>query len=64
MAATTPLARNVMTALAAGPAPTVFATGNSTSYVGNADFHRCLVNLIDKAEFEVVDLVIPELRPD
>jgi hypothetical protein len=46
------------------PAPTVFATGTSTSYVGNADFHRCLVNLIDTAESEVVDLVIPETRPD
>ena len=53
-----------MTAPAAAPAPTVFATGTSTSYVGNADFHRCLVNLIDTAEFEVIDLVIPELRPD
>jgi hypothetical protein len=53
-----------MTAPAAAPEPTVFATGTTTSYVGNADFHRCLVDLIDTAEFEVVDLVIPELRPD
>ena len=53
-----------MTAPAAAPAPTVFATGTSTSYVGNADFHRCLVNLIDTAESEVIDLVIPETRPD
>ena len=53
-----------MTAPAAAPAPQVFATGSSTSYVGNADFHRCLVNLIETAESEVVDLVIPETRPD
>jgi hypothetical protein len=53
-----------MPAPSAAPLPTVFATGMSTSYVGNADFHRCLVNLIDTAEHEVVDLVIPETRPD
>jgi hypothetical protein len=53
-----------MTAPAEAPAPHVFATGTSKSYVGNADFHRCLVDLIETAEFEVVDLVIPELRPD
>ncbi len=53
-----------MTAPAAAPLPEVFATGTSTSYVGNADFHRCLVNLIETAESEVVDLVIPETRPD
>lgn len=53
-----------MTAPAAAPLPEVFATGTSTSYVGNADFHRCLVNLIETAEQEVVDLVIPETRPD
>lgn len=53
-----------MTAPSAAPLPEVFATGTSTSYVGNADFHRCLVNLIETAEHEVVDLVIPETRPD
>lgn len=53
-----------MTAPAQAPAPEVYSTGSSTSFVGNADFHRCLVNLIDTAENEVVDLVIPETRPD
>jgi len=52
-----------MTAPAA-PKPAVFSSGTSKAYVGNADFHRCLVNLIDTAESEVVDLVIPETRPD
>lgn len=32
--------------------------------MGNADFHRCLVDLIETAETEVVDLVVPETRPD
>lgn len=40
------------------------AQGNSTSFAGNADFHRCLCDLIDGAEREVVDYVIPETRPD
>lgn len=53
-----------MTAPAAAPAPKVFARGTSTSYVGNADFHRCLVELIETARDEVIDLVIPETRPD
>lgn len=53
-----------MTAPAAAPAPEVFAEGTSTSYVGNADFHRCLVELIETAKEEVIDLVIPETRPD
>jgi hypothetical protein len=53
-----------MTAPAQAPAPKVFSHGKSTSFVGNADFHRCLVNLIDTAESEVIDLVIPETRPD
>jgi hypothetical protein len=39
-------------------------TGTSTSYAGNADFHRCLCDLLDSAEREVVDYVIPETRPD
>lgn len=53
-----------MTAPTAAPPASVFATGTSTSYVGNADFHRCLVNLIETAGSEVVDLVVPETRPD
>ncbi|MEO8538922.1 MAG: TrmB family transcriptional regulator sugar-binding domain-containing protein [bacterium] len=53
-----------MTAPAKAPAARVFSTGQSTSFVGNADFHRCLVGLIDTAESEVIDLVIPETRPD
>lgn len=53
-----------MTAPAQAPAPQVFSKGNSTAFVGNADFHRCLVDLINTAESEVVDLVIPETRPD
>ncbi len=53
-----------MTAPAQAPAPEVFSTGHSTSFVGNADFHRCLADLINTAESEVIDLVVPELRPD
>jgi hypothetical protein len=53
-----------MTAPAAAPKPELYSSGSSQSYVGNADFHRCLVDLIETAEFEVVDLVIPETRPD
>ena len=53
-----------MTAPAAAPKPEIFAEGTSTSYVGNADFHRCLVELIETAKEEVIDLVIPETRPD
>lgn len=53
-----------MTAPAAAPKPELYSTGTSTSYVGNADFHRCLADLINTARSEVVDMVIPELRPD
>lgn len=40
------------------------STGSSTSFAGNADFHRCFCDLIDGAQSEVVDYVIPETRPD
>jgi hypothetical protein len=36
----------------------------STSFAGNADFHRCFCDLVDSAASEVVDFVIPETRPD
>lgn len=39
-------------------------TGVSTSFAGNVDFHRCFCDLIDGAQSEVVDFVIPETRPD
>ena len=39
-------------------------SGTATSFAGNADFHRCFCDLIDGAEHEVVDYVIPETRPD
>ena len=39
-------------------------TGRSTSFAGNADFHRCFCDLVDAAQSEVVDYVIPETRPD
>ncbi|MEX0781202.1 MAG: hypothetical protein WD557_01020 [Dehalococcoidia bacterium] len=38
--------------------------GTATSYAGNADFHRCFCDLLDNAEHEVIDYVIPETRPD
>jgi hypothetical protein len=38
--------------------------GTSASFAGNADFHRCLCDLLDGAQREVVDFVIPETRPD
>jgi hypothetical protein len=38
--------------------------GTSTSFAGNADFHRCLCDLLDGAQQEVVDFVVPETRPD
>lgn len=38
--------------------------GTSTAYFGNAEFHRCFCDLLDAAEREVVDFVIPEQRPD
>ena len=40
------------------------STGMATSFAGNADFHRCLCDLIDSAEHEIADYVIPESRPD
>jgi hypothetical protein len=40
------------------------STGVSHSYTGNADFHRCLCDLLDTAQTEVADYVIPETRPD
>lgn len=39
-------------------------TGTSQSFAGNADFHHCLCDLLDSAQHEVVDFVIPETRPD
>jgi hypothetical protein len=53
-----------MTAPAAAPKPELYSTGTNASYVGNVDFHRCLADLINTAQSEVVDMVIPELRPD
>jgi hypothetical protein len=46
------------------PPAVALGRGSSTSFVGNADFHRCLCDLLDGAEREVVDYVIPETRPD
>jgi len=46
------------------PPAAALGRGSSTSYAGNADFHRCLCDLLDGAEREVVDYVIPETRPD
>ena len=45
-------------------APAVLGRGAATSYAGNADFHRCFCDLLDSAEHEIVDYVIPETRPD
>ncbi len=42
----------------------ILNSGVSRSYAGNADFHRCLCDLLDGAQSEVVDYVIPETRPD
>jgi hypothetical protein len=53
-----------MTELQARPAAALLSTGTSRSYVGNADFHRCFCDLLDSAESEVIDYVIPETRPD
>lgn len=39
-------------------------TGTSKSYAGNAGFHHCFCDLLDSAQSEVVDFVIPETRPD
>jgi hypothetical protein len=46
------------------PAAALLNRGISYSYAGNADFHRCLCDLLDGAKAEVVDYVIPETRPD
>src|SRR5688572_8582439 len=46
------------------PAASVLGRGSSGSYAGNADFHRCFCDLLDSAEREIVDYVIPETRPD
>jgi hypothetical protein len=46
------------------PAAKLLSQGTSESYVGNADFHRCLCDLIDGAQEEIIDYVIPETRPD
>jgi hypothetical protein len=53
-----------MTQLQARPAAQLLSTGASRSYAGNADFHRCFCDLLDGAQFEVIDYVIPETRPD
>jgi hypothetical protein len=39
-------------------------TGTSYSYAGNAEFHHCFCDLLDGAQSEVIDYVIPETRPD
>jgi phosphatidylserine/phosphatidylglycerophosphate/cardiolipin synthase-like enzyme len=46
------------------PPAALFSTGTSSAFVGNADFHRCLCDLIDAAESEIADYVVPETRPD
>ena len=46
------------------PPASVLSQGVSYSYAGNADFHRCLCDLLDSAQQEVIDYVIPETRPD
>jgi phosphatidylserine/phosphatidylglycerophosphate/cardiolipin synthase-like enzyme len=46
------------------PPANPLSSGTSTAFVGNADFHRCLCDLLDGAQHEVVDFVIPEQRPD
>lgn len=46
------------------PPASALGRGFSVSYAGNADFHRCFCDLLDSAEHEVVDYVIPETRPD
>ena len=48
----------------ARPPASPFSTGHSTAFAGNADFHRCLCDLLDAAQSEVADYVIPETRPD
>jgi hypothetical protein len=46
------------------PAPKLLNQGTSYSYTGNADFHRCFCDLLDTAQSEIIDYVIPETRPD
>ncbi|HEX6031075.1 MAG TPA: hypothetical protein VFY90_06570 [Tepidiformaceae bacterium] len=46
------------------PAAAELGRGISTSYAGNADFHRGFCDLVDGAERDIVDYVIPETRPD
>ncbi len=46
------------------PAAVPLNEGTSTSFTGNDNFHRSLCDLIDGAEREIVDIVIPETRPD
>src|SRR5690349_11064277 len=53
-----------MTSVEDRPAAVPFSHGTSTAFVGNADFHRCLCDLLDGATEDVVDYVIPEQRPD
>lgn len=53
-----------MTELQTRPPATLLNTGTSQSYAGNADFHRCFCDLLDGAQSEVIDYVIPETRPD
>ena len=53
-----------MTELQTRPPATLLNTGTSHSYAGNADFHRCFCDLLDGAQSEVIDYVIPETRPD
>ena len=53
-----------MTELQTRPPASLLNTGTSRSYAGNADFHRCFCDLLDGAQSEVIDYVIPETRPD
>ena len=53
-----------MTQTAERPAAEALSRGSSTAYMGNVNFHRCLCDLLDGAEREIADYVIPEQRPD
>jgi hypothetical protein len=46
------------------PSAAELGRGTSTSFAGNADFHRCFCDLVDGAQRDIVDYVIPETRPD
>lgn len=46
------------------PPAALLSRGASYAYAGNAEFHRCLCDLLDGAREEVADYVIPETRPD